>query len=188
MILVLLGCAPEERPALPAETVAEGVRVEGPQGALVTQALTLVGRRAEAAETAAVKDEDGVPLAITSAKSSWDLKARSARFEDHVVLTRGDVTLTCSTLDVVYAGDRIDHVVADGTVRVVRGGRTAEATHAELAGKSGQITLTGHPKLSEGPNTLMGTTITLWLDDERATCEGAGGEPCQLVVAPSALR
>lgn len=188
MILLLLGCGPqEELPPLPAEVVAEGVRVEGPQGALVTRAMTILGRTAQAAETAAIKDEGGTPLEITSARSSWDLKARTARFEENVVLTRGDVTMTCKTLDVRYAGDRIDRVVASGNVVVTRGDRQARADHAELQGKNGQITLTGSPRLSEGPNTLVGLRIVLFLDDEKATCESGDGSPCRLVVAGSAL-
>lgn len=188
MSLLLLACgAMEERPPLPEATTATELRVEGPDGALVTRAMTLVGREARAAETAAVKDEGGTPLEISSARSTWDLRAKTARFEEQVVLTRGDVTLTCTRLDVSYVGDRIERVLATGDVRVIRGEREARAENAELLGKNGQITLTGHPTLREGPNTLVGVRIRLFLDDETATCEGGDGGPCRLTVAASAL-
>jgi lipopolysaccharide export system protein LptA len=54
-------------------------------------------------------------------------------------------------------------------------------------GRTGKITLTGRPKLSEGVNALEGERIVLWLDEERADCEGGEGGPCRLVVAAEAL-
>jgi lipopolysaccharide export system protein LptA len=71
---------------------------------------------------------------------------------------------------------------------VTRGERAATSAKAELEGATGRITMTGEPRLSEGPNTLAGDRIVLWLDDERATCEGAAGAPCRLVVEGSALK
>jgi lipopolysaccharide export system protein LptA len=146
------------------------------------------------------------PLQVSAARSSWDLKARTARFEGEVVVTRGDVTMRCAALDVSYADtDTIDRVVATGGVRVDRGPRHAEAERAELVGSTGQITLTGSPRLAEGASELVGARIVLWLDDERATCEGGAGAEangvgvssagvngigvggCRLVVAGSAL-
>ncbi len=128
-------------------------------------------------------------LTIDAPASEWDLRERVARFEGGVVATRGPVTLRTPTLTVRYAGaDRIDKVEAAGGVEVTRGARTARAERAVLDAASGEIVLTGGPRLAEGPNALEGTRIVLFLDDERARCEGAEGAPCRLVVDGTALR
>jgi lipopolysaccharide export system protein LptA len=157
--------------------------------------VTLAGAEADvagggeiAATTTTVTAASASTLDIQAKRSTWDLKGRSARFEGGVVVTRGPVTLRCATLDVRYAGaDVIDTVVATGGVTVDRGGRHASAERAELVGRTGKITLTGRPKLSEGVNALEGERIVLWLDEERADCEGGEGGPCRLVVAAEAL-
>lgn len=187
----LLGCAPPRDAApLPTAVVATGVEAVGDGWSAAAATLRLGASTAEASEPAVVRTSDGKPpLEIVAERSEWDLAARTARFSGAVVVKRGGVELRCATLDVRYAGaDRIDTVVATGDVRVRQGDRTASAATAELVGATGEIALTGGPRLAEGPNTLHGARIVLWLDDERATCEGASGEPCRLVVEGSALR
>jgi lipopolysaccharide export system protein LptA len=181
--------------------VATGVEAVGPGWSAAAATLRLGSATAEAADVAVVKTADGrPPLEITAARSTWDLRARTAHFEGNVLVRRGPVDLHCAALDVRYAdADHIDRVLASGGVSVQHGSRTASAAQAELMGATGRITLTGSPRLSEGPNTLVGATIVLWLDDERATCEGGPAEagaagtvgaeasPCRLVVDGAAL-
>lgn len=191
ILALLAACAPTEPAApLPTAAVATGVEAVGEGWSAAAATLRFGANVAEAAEPAIVRASDGKPpLEITAERSTWDLKARTARFTGAVSVVRGGVTMRCDTLDVRYAdADRIDRVVASGNVLVRQGERTANAGTAELVGATGEITLTGTPRLAEGPNTLVGSRIVLWLDDERATCEGAGGEPCRLVVAGSALK
>jgi lipopolysaccharide export system protein LptA len=185
------GCAdPPSAGPLPPEATAHDVVIESDGLGAAAAVLRFGASKAEAEEVAVVQaPSDEPPLDITALKSSWDLKARTAHFEGNVVVTRAEVKIHCAALDVRYAdANRIATVVASGGVTVNRDGRTARADTAELDGPTGRITLTGNPRLSEGPNTLVGTRIELWLDDERATCEGAGDAPCALTVAGSALR
>lgn len=191
MILALLACASSEpAPPLPNAVVATGVEAVGAGWSAAAATLRLASGVAEASEPAIVRSTDGKPpLEITAARSEWDLKARTARFTGAVNVRRGGVAMTCDTLDVRYAdADRVDRVVANGNVHVTQGARTADAASAELVGATGQITLSGGPRLAEGPNVLVGNRIVLWLDDERASCEGKDGEPCRLVVEGTALR
>jgi len=187
-VILLLGCAPD-LPPLTERAEARELRVESTDGAYVvalSQASAPVsGDVATASSTEVTRREEGKPpLAIRSSASTWDLKNKRARFEGQVVVTRGDVTMRCDELDVTYSsGDAVDTVVATGHVEVDKGTRTARAAAAELVGATGRITLTGSPRLSDGPNELVGDTIVLWLDDERATCAGTAGAPCTLVVA-----
>jgi lipopolysaccharide export system protein LptA len=196
--VVLFGaaaCASEPLEPLPERARAEGVVFETEAGG-GTYRVALAGAESApgagepiaATATEVVAAGAGPELHIAASRSSWDLKGRSAHFESNVVVTRGDVTMRCNALDVRYAGaDTIDTVVATGAVRVEKGGRTAEAARAELVGKTGRITLTGDPRLAEGVNVLEGERIVLWLDDERADCEGGATGPCRLVVAAGAL-
>lgn len=190
------GCSPESFEPLPTAARAEGVVVQV-EGADTTYRVELAGAEAEVAAGGAVsatatrvasKPAEGPTLNIVAERSSWDLKGHSAHFEGNVVVTRGPVTLRCASLDVRYAAaDVIDTVVATGNVTVDRGERHAVADHAELVGRTGRITLTGTPRLSEGVNALTGERIVLWLDEERADCEGGASGPCRLVVASGAL-
>ena len=166
-----------------ADNAQLSVHLAGAEGNLVA------GAPIHGTATVVSKTETGrPPLEINAARSDWNLRDHTAAFDDHVVVTRGDVTLTCTHLDVRYAGtEQIESVVASGGVHVVKGQRTASADHADLDGKTGRVTLTGSPRLAEGASELVGTTITLWLDDERATCEGDQGQGCRLVVAGSAI-
>lgn len=189
--LLTAGCAPAEHAEpLPTAATATGVEAEGPGWSAAAATLRFGAGVAEATEPAILRSSAGKPpLEIVADRSDWDLRARGAKFTGHVEVRRGEVTLRCDALDVRYASaERIDRIVATGNVEVRRGDRRANAASAELDGATGRISLTGEPRLSEGPNTLVGATLVLWLDDERATCEGADGAPCRLVVAGSALR
>lgn len=190
-LLTFAACAPPEAaPPLPTAATATGVEVSGEGWSAAAATLRFGAGFAQAAEPAVVRTSDGrPPLEIVAERSDWDLKARTARFLGTVQVRRGEVTMRCDALEVRYAdAERIDRVVATGSVEVRRGERLATSAAAELDGATGRIALTGEPRLSEGPNTLVGHTIVLWLDDERATCEGAEGAPCRLVVEGSALR
>jgi lipopolysaccharide export system protein LptA len=192
--LALLGCAPSEpRPALPTAATFESVDIAGTEGsttwAVAAARAVLEGQVAHASETAVVHAEGGkTPMEIRADRSTWKLDARVVIFSGNVAVTRGPVMLRCAQLEVRYADpSRVESVVASGGVVVERGQRHASAREAELVGGTGEVRLTGDPRLQEGPNTLVGSTITLWLDDERADCTGADGAPCRLTVDGSAL-
>ena len=123
------------------------------------------------------------PLQIDAPTSDWDLKARSARFTGGVTAVRGDVTLTCQVLKVQFASaDRVQTAIAEGDVIVRQGARTASGARAELNADTGEIALTGEPRIAEGANTMTGERIALWLDDDRVRCD-----QCRLVVAGDAI-
>ncbi len=193
-LLALLACTPAELPLLPEVARAEGLRVQGDGWQAEGASVTLAAGAATAATVAATLTPEGEPdparaLTVRAPVSEWDLRARVARFEGGVEVTRGPVVLRAPTLTVRYAGpDRVETVEAAGGVDVTRGERRAHADAATLDARTGEIVLTGSPRLSEGPNVLEGTRIVLFLDDERARCEGAEGAPCRLVVDGEALR
>ena len=193
-LLALEACAPAELPLLPDVARAEGVRAAGVGWEASSSSVTMAAGAARAATVSATLVPDGPPdparaLTVLAPVSEWNLRERVARFEGGVEVTRGPVVLRAPSLTVRYAGpDRVDTVEASGGVEVTRGERRARADTATLDARTGEIVLTGAPRLAEGPNVLEGTRIVLYLDDERARCEGADGAPCRLVVDGEALR
>jgi lipopolysaccharide export system protein LptA len=169
---------------------AGGIQGEAIQWGALTPALELAAGKAYAAETTLLRQETGrEPLTIQAASSEWDLKAHTVHFKSAgpsapIVVTRGLTTMTCATLDASYGEkQQIRSIVAEGNpVRVVREDRHAEARKAELLPATGELLLTGNPRIGEGENVLTGKKIWLYLDDEKVRCEGADAEPCQLVM------
>ncbi len=215
LLTLSAGCDRRELPPLPEAVEATGVRATGAGWDASAAGVSLVAGQARAADVTATVGASspasasapgagggppppatpsperaaGSALTIRAAASEWDLKARVARFEGPVEVTRGPVTLRTPSLTVTYAGpDRVERVEATGGVEVTRGERRARADHAVLDAATGEISLTGAPRLAEGPNVLEGTRIVLYLDHDRARCEGAEGAPCRLVVDGAALR
>lgn len=136
-----------------------------------------------ATATSVTVTDEAPPLQIDGKTSRWRLKDGVVVFETDVVAVRGDVTMTCERLEVTYAGERVERAVATGGVRVVKGERVGTAERAVLTTRDGRIEMTEQPRLSEGPNTMEGQRITLFLDEEEALCES-----CRLVVAGEAIR
>lgn len=192
----IFACSSAPLPPLPEMATATGVEIRTEAAGADVQ-IRLAGAEGDvftlqpirATATTVGYIQQGKPdLEIRAARSDWNLRERTAAFDQDVVVTRGDVTMTCSHLDVRYgSASQIDTVVATGTVRVLRGEREATADKAELDGKTGRVVLTGNPRLREGASELVGAVITLWLDDERANCEGEKGTECRLLVAGSAI-
>lgn len=170
---------------------AEDLELSGPGWTVIAARADLFAATARAEEPALrTPPRDGQPaLAITARTSTWDLKARSARFEGEVHLMRGALDLRCQTLDVTLAAenDALASMVATGEVVVTHGPRAARAGTATLEPGSGKVVLRAgkegpRPRLTEGASTLEGAVVELTLDDGRARCEG-DATPCRLVVA-----
>lgn len=123
------------------------------------------------------------PLVITGKQSAWDLKKGEVVFDGGVTAVRADVTITCARLDVTYAGDKVDVARASGDVHVWKGAREATGDTAVLTVADGRVELSGAPSIHDGANTMTGSRIVLFLDDERLVCDD-----CRLEVAGEAVK
>jgi lipopolysaccharide transport protein LptA len=164
----------------------EGVTVEG-EGITLSMASATIEKNGTGAGTAVDGWRDGrPPLEIDAPRTTWDLKARSAVFEGGVTAKRGEFTLTCDKLTVLFASggqtDAVDNALAEGNVTISRDKRTATGERAELSGATGEVVLTGNPTLVEGSSRLTGEVVRLYLDDERLSCE-----KCHLVIDGDAI-
>lgn len=172
-----LACAEPADPPLDDRVELTGATLEMDGGATVSVANGRIDRAGVGEGTdAAARLPGGAqpPLDVTSDRTAWDLAARTARFEGHVVATRGDLELRCDVLAVTLAAGsppRIVQADASGSVVVVRGAQTAQADHGALDPARGLLVLTGSPQLADGPHTMAGARIDVWLDEDRVECE-----------------
>ncbi len=129
------------------------------------------------------REPGATDLVIEAERSTWDLAARTARFEDGVQARRGELTLTCDAAEVSYAADNtFRQAVAEGGVVAVRGRYRAGGERAVLDVAEGVLTLTGSPWLEDGVSALSGEQIIFALDDEQVDCLR-----CRLVVGAELL-
>lgn len=177
------GCATAAPPTPDDRVQVSGATLQTEDGARIEVEAGQIGPDGAGEGTGAraqVGGGDAPPLDVTSERTSWDLAARTARFTGDVVARRGALELRCDALDVTLAGGRparITDAVATGSVRVVRGEQAATATRATLDAAAGRLVLTGAPTLSDGPHTMAGETIQVWLDEDRVECSR-----CRVVV------
>jgi len=125
-------------------------------------------------------------LEVSSKLASWDMKAGSVVFEGEVQAVRGEISLSCQSLQVSFSDpETLEHAVAEGDVLVRQAGRdgaadrVARGERATLDVSSGRLELTGDPQVQEGGRHMRGERIVLFLDDERLECEA-----CSLVLPP----
>ncbi len=173
---------PEAQPTVATQAQA-GAQLGPAQWGAVAAAIELSATGAQAAEVTVVHALPGQPpLSIQSLHSDWDLKRRQVLFEGEVRAQRGTMTLTCTRLTAVYGAEqKVEELRAEGEVVVVQGERRVTAALATL--QDGTLVLTGQPRLEEGTNSLLGQQITFYLDQEKVRCEGAEGQPCELVLS-----
>jgi lipopolysaccharide export system protein LptA len=183
-LVLALGCA-SAAPAAP---------VPGPPLEGVTVAVG-VGGPVEVRLAGAWVDEEGghgfgasatlagpPPLTIEGARSRWNLKTGEVVFEGQVTVRRGELAMRAERVEVRYAEGRVSAATATGSVSIVRGAQRASASTVRLDGATGRLDLDGEARVVDGPNTMTGGLIVLWLDDDRVECDA-----CRLEVAGSAL-
>lgn len=118
--------------------------------------------------------QKGEPVNITAASLSVNNESRTFTYSGGVVVTQGDLTLTCSTLDGTYnAENQIDQLIAKTKVTITKGPSiTASGDRAIYDAKSRIVTLTDNPQLQEGESTLNADVIKIFLDENRSVAEG----------------
>jgi lipopolysaccharide export system protein LptA len=154
----------------PARFEAVEVQVgEGPDASRLALATAWASPDGAGGGTAARATAPG--WVVTGDRSSWSLSSGEVHFDGHVRAEHGTAVLTADALTLGYADTRLTAVHAIGGVRLVQGARLVTATEARLDVPTGALRLTGAPQLVEGGRRLMGEVVTLWLDDDRLTCE-----------------
>ncbi len=137
------------------------------------------------------------PIHITADRMEANQDDNTIIFENHVVVTQDDVTVTSNRLKVtMLQGDkkpasgestpaeRIDYIEFEGDVKVTQQDRLATAKKAIFYQKEQKIMLHGRPVVTKGQDRVEGDLITIYLKEGRSVVEGGAGAPVQAVLFP----
>jgi lipopolysaccharide export system protein LptA len=114
------------------------------------------------------------PIVITADTLVADKKANTARFEGAVVAKSEDLTLKADSMDVTYGnGGRIDRIVAEGNVTLLKNNQVVTSGNAVYMAEEGKIVFTGSPKAVEGGNVVTGTEMTYLTREDRFIVKGS---------------
>ena len=130
------------------------------------------------------------PIEISADRVSADSLRNTVTFEGNVVARQVDVTLYADRIQSEYSREAgaIDRIQAEGNVRIVQEGREARSTRATYYNLEQRVVLTGGATLQQGPNTLKGETLTIFLRENRSVVTGGkDGGRVQAVIIPKAL-
>jgi lipopolysaccharide export system protein LptA len=89
-------------------------------------------------------------------------------------------------LVVQYSADNRDvaEIIAEGSVRITQGERVASGQRAVYDKNEERIVLTGSPVVKEGPNSVQGHEIILFLDGKRSIVKGGQDGRVKAVFQP----
>jgi lipopolysaccharide transport protein LptA len=111
---------------------------------------------------------------ITSERLVYDYKRAIAVFEENVVVRDPQMTLTSDRMNVIFdAENNVKSVTAIGNVRIVQDNKTGLCDQAVYIALTGEIIMTGAPRLQRDGDTLQGNKITFWTNEDRVTCDTA---------------
>ncbi len=111
-------------------------------------------------------------MVITSRRLTLDQEQHVAVFEENVLVTDKDMTLSADKMTVrMSPSNTIESIRAEGRVHAVQKDRVAIARQADYDAIEDKIVITGDPKLQQGNDYLKGDTITFWRGNNRVVCE-----------------
>jgi len=126
------------------------------------------------------------PVKITADRLEADDTARILKFAGNAVARQGDVSIASDQLTIEYlAEDRqLKQITAEGNVKIVQGGRVATGQRAVYDRLQEQIILSGSPVVTEGPNSVRGDEIILFMDGRRSLVKGGSSGRVQATFQP----
>lgn len=155
------------------------VVLAGLLGGVLVPALLLYGGESWGAEAKKgnlmqQQGDNKTPTVITSRSMNADNKAKTIVFTENVVVVKGETTIYADVMTVFYdANDDIDRIECKGSVKIIKGPKTAVSKEAVYYDKEDKVILTGEPKVWEGNNLVTGTKMTMFLSEDRSIVEGS---------------
>lgn len=153
---------------------------------LIAVLFLLAAAPSPAASPAAGTDRARTPISVTADQLQADNKGKKAVFSGRVVSRQQDVTIYSDRLEIYYgeSSEEVDKIIAIGNVRIVQTNRVGTGGHAVFENKAGKITLTINPRVVQGNDSITGTTITYYIDEERSVVDGGGKGRVEAVIHP----
>jgi lipopolysaccharide export system protein LptA len=143
----------------------------------------------KASKTSAARAQSG-PVAVTALKLTYADSERKVHYEGGVVAKGSDFTATSKTADAYLlprsqastnqAGPgQLDHMVADGDVRVQQPNRRAEGEKLVYTAAEDKFVLTGGPPsiFDAEQGKITGVSLTFFRRDDRVLVEGEASTP-----------
>jgi len=123
-----------------------------------------------AAETEPAGGVEDVTV-ITSDRLTFDARNRFALFEYNVLVTDPKMQMAADKLTVSFdEKGQAKTIKAEGRVTITQADRTAQSAMATYDVDSGQIVLTGKPRVTRGKDILEGEMITYWRNEDKMIC------------------
>ncbi len=128
-------------------------------------------------------------IRITSDKlEAMDQKGKVV-FSGNVIARRGNLTIYADRLEVYYTSTsskkgkkKLKKIVATGHLKIVQGKRRATAKKAIYLKPQEKILLIKDATVWDGPNSVTGDRITLFINENRSIVESSGKKRVEAVV------
>ena len=129
------------------------------------------------------------PITITSDNLEYEYKDGVVVYRGDVLAVQGEVKIRSNELRITLAksddpkaadadplagasSNKVQAVVASGSVRIDQGTRWAVGGKATFDQKNRTLVLTESPVLHDGPNEVAGDRVVVYLDEDRSVVEG----------------
>lgn len=125
------------------------------------------------------------PIKITSQSMVVERDKKMVIFQGDVEAIKGDMTINTDKLTVFYGENReVERMEAIGRVKIVQEGRAIVSERADFFNKEERLVLTGSPKATEGPNTVEGERMIIYLKEGKSIVEGGSEKKVKAVFVP----
>ena len=134
---------------------------------------------------------------IKSDSLEIDFKQNMVTFTGNVDAKSDNMTINCQKMLLYYknqsgnkAADKddtgVDRIIATGEVKITRpDGGLATAEKAVFYGDDEKVVLTGKPVVRQGNDFVEGSTITMFLKENRSIVEGSDDHKVRAVLFPN---
>lgn len=123
-----------------------------------------------------VAHDSSQPVEVTSDSLEIDQDAGQAVFRGNVIVVQGDLRMSASEVQVLYAEtdgtQSVQEVVATGGVLVTRGEDAAEGAQAQYGVESAMLTMTGDVLVTQGATAIAGDRLVVDMETGNGTVDG----------------
>jgi len=124
------------------------------------------------------------PIMITAKEMEANAKEGWVVFKGTVKAVRDKLTIYADRIKIFLTKEnKIDHILAQGNVKVEQGKKVITAQEAEYKVKKDVIEFRGHPKAWEGENLVQGEKMLYYPKEDRSVVIG-GKERVNAIIFP----
>jgi len=114
------------------------------------------------------------PTYIDAKSLTLKSKERKFFYNGGVIVKKGEMTMTCDSMDGNYTEkNELDVVTGRKNVVIIRGdAMRATGDKAVYDAKTAIITLTGNPEVTEGESQLLADVVKIYVNEDKSEAEG----------------